>query len=307
VDPGRDRNVPQVGENLIMTKRTAHNRRQLLLLGTAWMVVTSFAQTAAPAPPPPPAVSPVAAAPPVFEVSTVKQNKAGSSSSHSSFQNGLFTSSNILLKNLMQYQAYGIPEPRILGGPKWLNSKRFDIEAKTDSSVADQLRALSREQRKLQTQGMFQQLLADRFKLTVHWETRDLPVYALVAAKKGPSLHESKEPDGGLHTSSSAGQFTAQGISLTEMAQALTQELSKELGRVILDKTGIKGRYDVTLKWTPETDATPVATGPDGTSRQDSSPSIFTAIQEQLGLKLESTKGPVQVLVIDHVEMPSEN
>jgi len=162
-------------------------------------------------------------------VSTVKQNKAGSSSSHSSFQNGLFTSSNILLKNLMQYQAYGIPEPRILGGPKWLNSKRFDIEAKTDSSVADQLRALSREQRKLQTQGMFQQLLADRFKLTVHWETRDLPVYALVAAKKGPSLHESKEPDGGLHTSSSAGQFTAQGISLTEMAQALTQELSKEL------------------------------------------------------------------------------
>jgi len=212
------------------------------------------------------------------------------------------------LKNLIQYQAYGIPEPRILGGPKWLTSERFDIEAKADSSTVDQLRTLGREQRKLQTQAMFQQLLADRFKLTVHWETRELPVYALVVAKNGPGRHESKESDGSSNTSTSSGQFTARGISMVEMALTLTQELSRELGRVVIDKTGIAGRYDVTLKWTPDTGTAPVNSGTEGiASSPDSGPSIFTAIQEQLGLKLESAKGPVQVLVIDHVEMPSSN
>jgi uncharacterized protein (TIGR03435 family) len=84
--------------------------------------------------------------------------------------------------------------------------------------------------------------------------------------------------------------------------------LSRELGRVVIDKTGIAGRYDITLKWTPDTGAAATNSGTEGTtSPSDSGPSIFTAIQEQLGLKLESTKGPVQVLVIDHIEMPSEN
>jgi uncharacterized protein (TIGR03435 family) len=88
----------------------------------------------------------------------------------------------------------------------------------------------------------------------------------------------------------------------------LTQELSRELGRVVIDKTGISGRYDVTLKWTPDAGTAFINSGTEGTAPPpDSGPSIFTAIQEQLGLKLESTKGPVQVLVIDHVEMPSEN
>jgi uncharacterized protein (TIGR03435 family) len=155
---------------------------------------------------------------------------------------------------------------------------------------------------------MFQQLLADRFKLTVHWETRELPVYALVVAKNGPSLHESKESDGSSHTSTSTGQFTARGVTMVEMAQTLTQELSRELGRVVIDKTGIAGRYDVTLKWTPDTGSGSINSGTEGTMPPpDFGPSIFTAIQEELGLKLESTKGPVQVLAIDHVEMPSEN
>ena len=94
---------------------------------------------------------------------------------------------------------------------------------------------------------------------------------------------------------------TANGKTMAEIAVALTQELSKELGRIIINKTGIDGRYNITLKWTPESDAA------DGSTPPDSGPSIFTAIQEQLGLKLESTKGPVQVLIIDHVEMPTEN
>jgi uncharacterized protein (TIGR03435 family) len=268
-----------------------HPGRKLLLVVAASLAVGSFAQT----------VPPAAAAHPVFEVTTVKRNKSGGTGSHSNFQNGYFIASNILLKNLLQYSAYGIPEPRILGGPKWLNSERFDIEAKTDNLTADQLRTLNREQRKLQTQGMFQQLLADRFKLMIHFETRQLPVYALAATKKGPILHAWKASDGS-GTSASTGQFAATGMTMAEIAVALTQELSRELGRVVIDKTGIDGRYNMTLKWTPETDTT------DGTAPQpEAGPSIFTAIQEQLGLKLESAKGPVQVLIIDHVEMPTEN
>ncbi len=283
---------------------------KLWVILAASMAVTSFGQTAAPSPATAPrsGLTSVAGAAPVFEVSTVKLNKSGSSGSHSSFDHGRFTATNVLLKNLMQYSAYGIPEPRILGGPKWLNSERFDIEAKIDSTTAEELRTLGRDQRRLEMQGMFQRLLADRFKLAVHWETRELPVYALVVAKNGPNLHLSKESGGNSGTSAGNGQFTGQGITLAEMAQALTQELSQELGRVVIDKTGIDGRYDVTLKWTPDTGAAGMDGGTESTAPPpDSGPSIFTAIQEELGLKLESTKGPVQVLVIDHVEMPSEN
>lgn len=277
--------------------------KALLLLAASSLTLASFAQTSSPSPThsSSSAATPVATAPPVFEAATIKQNKSGSSSSESRFDHGRFIAINVLLKNLMQYSAYGTPQPRILGGPKWLNSQRFDIEAKADSSVIDQMKTLSRDRRKLQMQAMFQQLLADRFKLSVHWDTRELPVYALVVAKSGSKLHVSTESDGG--TSASSGQFTAKGITLAEMAQSLTQELSTELGRVVIDKTGIAGRYDVTLKWTPDTDGASA----DNRTENSSGPSIFTAMQEQLGLKLESAKSPVQVLVIDHVEMPSEN
>jgi uncharacterized protein (TIGR03435 family) len=222
--------------------------------------------------------------------------------------NGTFTARNVALKNLMRYQAYGIPQQRILGGPKWLDSMRFDIEAKPESSVADQLQKLGPEQRRFQIQAMFQQLLADRFKLVVHWETRELPVYALVAAKNGPSLAKTTLPDGDTGTSSGTGRFTATGITMEELSKALTNDLSRELGRVVIDKSGIAGRYDVAIKWTPEADSAAANSGTDSAATgSDPGPSIFTAIQEQLGLKLESTKGPVQVLVIDHVEMPEEN
>jgi uncharacterized protein (TIGR03435 family) len=280
-----------------------------MLVVAASCALPSSAQTSAPQPTTavPVAVNP-ATAPLAFEVSTVKQNKSGSAGSSSGFRDGRFVASNTTLKNVLQYQAYGIPESRILGGPPWMGSQRFDIEAKTDSAVLDRLRTLARGQRRIETRAMFQQLLADRFKLAVHWETRDLPIYALVVQKKGASLHPSKEPDGHSSTSSNDGQFTAQGLTLAQLADALTQELSRELGRVVIDKTGIQGRYDFALKWTQDTGAPLMNNAADASAPQpDTGPSIFTAIQEQLGLKLESSKGPVQVLVIDHVEMPSEN
>jgi uncharacterized protein (TIGR03435 family) len=260
-----------------------------LVLGAALLSVVSSAQTS------------TVAAPPAFEVSTVKLNKSGNSGSSSSFQNGRFLASNVTLKNLLKYDAYRVPESRILGGPKWLGSERFDIEAKTDSDTAVRLQTLDREQRRIQTQAMFQQLLAERFKLAAHWETREQPVYAMVAAKKGALLHPTKEKDGHSGTHSNNGELTAQGVTMAQLADTLTQELQRELGRVVIDKTGIQGRYDCSLKWSPDTGAAPTN---DGT---DSSASIFTAIQEQLGLKLESSKGPVQVLVVDHAELPSQD
>ena len=270
----------------------------------------SFAQNPVPPPAggPPVGVSSQAVAPFVFAVSTVKISKTGESGSGANMHNGTFTARNVALKNLMQYQAYGIPQQRIFGGPKWLDSTRFDIEAKPDSSVADELHKLGPEQRHLQIQAMFQQLLADRFKLVVHWETRELPVYALVAAKNGPALQKTTLPEGGSDISSNNGRLTAKGVSMEELCKVLTEDLSRDIGRVVIDKTGIAGRYDVAIKWTPETDAAAPNSGADATATApDSGPSIFTAMQEQLGLKLESAKGPVQVLVIDHVEMPAEN
>jgi uncharacterized protein (TIGR03435 family) len=287
----------------------ASRRRQFaaeLLLLAASLVVPSSAQTLAPSSPD--AAAAQTSAPAAFEVSTVKLNKSGSGGSGSNFNNGRFTATNIQLKNLMEYSAYGIPQPRILGGPKWLDSERFDIEAKMDAVAAQRMHALGREQRRAEMQAMFQQLLADRFKLAVHWETRELPIYALVAAKKGPSLLESKNPPGDTGTSLNDGRFTGKGLTMTEFAETLTQDLSTELGRVVIDRTGIQGRYDIALKWTPEAAAETGDSGADGSAvSSDSGPSIFTAIQEQAGLKLETAKGPVTVLIIDHVEMPSEN
>jgi uncharacterized protein (TIGR03435 family) len=294
------------------TEHIALGRRffaKLLLVVAASLALKSLAQTSAPPfPSSQPSASTAAAALPVFEVAAIKQNQSGSGSSRSNTNNGRFTATNVSLKNLMEYQAYGIPGNRILDGPKWLDSTRFDIEAKMDDSLADHLRTLTHAQRRLETQALFQQLLADRFKLAVHWETRELPVYALVVDKKGSKpTKDSTEGSGTSSNNSRTGsQFTAKGVTLPELATGLTQELSRELGRDIIDKTEIKGRYDLALRWTPDAGAASIAT--DGAaSSADPGPSIFTAIQEQLGLKLEPDKAPVQVLVIDHAEMPSAN
>jgi uncharacterized protein (TIGR03435 family) len=280
---------------------------KLLLIATALQAVTSLGQTSAPSSPQAPTSA--AASPSAFEVAAIKLNNSGSGDSDSGTNNGRFTATNVSLKNIMQYDAYGIPGSRILDGPKWLDSTKFDIQAKMDDSAADRLRTLSRDQRKLETQAMFQQLLADRFKLVAHWETRELPVYALIVARKGPNLQPAKDPSEGPNISSnesrSGYQLTAKGVTMPELAEALTQALSRELGHNIIDKTEIKGRYELTLKWTPDAGAAPATAGV--ASSADSGPSIFTAVQEQLGLKLEPAKAPVKVLVIDHAEMPSEN
>ncbi len=237
---------------------------------------------------------------PAFEVNAVRVNRSGDSGSVSGFKSGRFTATDVSLKNVMEYWAFGIPEARIVGGPSWLGSARFDIEAKFDAEEARQLDKLGGEHRQAEIHAAVQQLLADRFKLAFHWETREMPIYALVVAKSGPLLHTAAKPNAGTGTSASGSELTATGITMDGLARTLTQELSAELGRVVVNRTGITGKYDLTLKWTPESATDRGVSG-------DAPPSIFTGIQEQLGLKLESSKGPVQVLVIDHLEMPTQN
>jgi uncharacterized protein (TIGR03435 family) len=168
-----------------------------------------------------------------------------------------------------------------------------------------------------QRMQMFQEVLADQFKLKFHREKRELPVYDLVVAKGGPKMKEAKPGDiypDGLKAKygqnmviTRPGKLEAQGGDMTGLALFLS---NIHIDREVLDKTGLTGKYDFTLQWTPDQGASP-SPGVSGVSPNnpppDAEPSIFTAIQEQLGLKLESSTGPVECFVVDHIERPSEN
>lgn len=247
---------------------------------------------------------------PAFEVASIKPDKSGTPMIMFRLTPDGINVANTPLKMLIQ-QAYGIEENQVIGFPNGLNSERYDIEAKVDSSDVAKLHELDPHQR----MRMLQPVLAERFQLKVHRETRDLPVYELVLAKGGPKFHEAKPgdtypngikgPDG--HSGPGLvwiqdGQLTCQGIGMVE----LTRLLSQRLGHNVLDKTGLTGKYDLAMQWPPPEDR-PGAMFDAGENAADSGPSIFTVIQEQLGLKLESHRAPVEVLVIDHVEAPSAN
>jgi uncharacterized protein (TIGR03435 family) len=225
---------------------------------------------------------------------------------------------------LLIRSAYQLEDNQVSGAPAWLTSERYDIEAKMESSVVERIRRLSDDERRATRERMLQALLAERFKLAVHRETKELPEYALVIAKSGPKVQEAKPgetypngikgPDGIARAGfmrMGRGDLTAQGLSMSTVVRLLSQQL----GRTVLDKTGLTGIYNFTLKWTPDESQDGPFRGPEpgqpgsgsSPSSDFSGPSIFTAIQEQLGLKLEPQKGPVEVLVIDHVEKPSEN
>ncbi|MEI9970030.1 MAG: TIGR03435 family protein [Terracidiphilus sp.] len=234
-----------------------------------------------------------------FDVASIHINNSETDGHHhliSDPTEGHFRTVNLALRELIQF-AYDMPDSQILGGPAWLDSIMFDIDAKSDPAVDAELRALPPEQARHQKQLMVQSLLADRFELKVHQETRQLPVYALVVAKDGPKFKPSQING----TTIDAGRARLHIAGSDDTMSVLAQELAQVLGRVVVNETGLSGRYDLTLRWTPD-DAAALAS-----SSPDIPPDIFTAIQEQLGLKLESTKDPVPVLVIDSVQKPSPN
>jgi len=192
---------------------------------------------------------------------------------------------------LPQAGLYDSKDDRIVGLPSWTKSERYDVEAKVDYEDVLKWKALSLTQKSL----ALQPLLVKRFNLQFHHEARERPTYSLVVAKNGPKLLKAQLGAGGNDQSTVApGKIVLKGSSVSVLASLLS---SQGLSHVVVDKTGLTDMYDITLRWSPD----------DIGSSDASLPSLFTALQEQLGLKLEYNKNPIDVIVIDHIERPSAN
>jgi len=232
---------------------------------------------------------------PVYEVASIKPSQPGNRPSiRSASGSGKLNATSATLKALIEF-AYNVQDYRISGGPNWLESTSYDIVAAPEHPVDPTPDNID------YFRQMLRNLLAERFKLTVGRQRRELPVYALVVAGDGPKLKEvEKWREGtGVRTRGGAGQLTAEKVTMT----LLTQILSNISGRLVIDKTGLTGYYDFKLEWTPDEIGQPGQVVVEARDR----PSLFTALQEQLGLKLEAQKGLVEVLVADHAEKASEN
>jgi uncharacterized protein (TIGR03435 family) len=253
----------------------------------------------------------------VFEVATIKPHKPDPGSgvmSGQSWPPDGFVATNVTLQTLI-LNAYGVRENQVVGAPDWARSESYDIDAKMDAAVADELKKLGMNDLFRARQQMLQALLADRFKLALHRETRELPVYSLVITKNGPKIKQAppdevyakgaKGTSDWSRTAGGGGKFTGHGIEIGPLAGMLTQTL----GRNVVDKTGLTGDYDITLQWAASDAGQASVSGgaENSTLPEPTGATIFTALQEQLGLKLEPTKAPVGIIVIEHVERPSGN
>ena len=292
--------------------------RRLLLTAVSTAIVAApvlYGTLAAVASPQAPAAAVTAA----FEVAVVKENHSGEPGSRVQAQpNGRFRAVNATLQTLVR-NAYRLQEPQIVGGPDWFTSERFDIEARAPEGV------VSPEQ----FGGMLQHLIAERFNLAAHFESRELPVYtmmlvrsdrrlgnqlrgatvdcaALLARGAPPTTPASgARPSCGLRLG--LGQIIAGGASISQLANAL----SPMVGRPVIDRTGLDGLFDIDLTWTPD-QLPPRAPGTpadqplrvNGVDIDPNGPSLYTAVQEQLGLKLDARHGPVNVLVVDRADKP---
>jgi uncharacterized protein (TIGR03435 family) len=226
----------------------------------------------------------MAQSPPAFEVASIRRNLTSGLNTRINISGGRLAITNGSLKTLIR-NAYEIESFQLAGEPRWLDTDMYDIVATTGSSEP-----ISPDQLKL----LLQNLLADRFQLKVHWETRKAPVYELLLDKNGPKFKENsgaQEP--GINTQKGSGKGRMQGTR--EPVSILASNLGNQLGRLVLDKTGLHGGYDWTLEW--DLDLTV----------DSPHPSLFTAVREQLGLRLKAQKGPMETLVIDRAERPSEN
>ena len=253
---------------------------------------------------------------PTFDAVSIKRSTSADPHMRIQFQSGgRVVTTNFPLRNLI-ILAYQLPlSAQLIGAPNWIDSERYDIEAKAEGDPAPQ-----------QVLPMLQSLLADRFKLIVHWETRQLPIYALVlskAGKTGPQLvpHAADnstcrdliahppvlQPGDAPPVPCGGGFLFSSGhIGAESTMEQLAKNLSwfQQIDRAVVDRTGLSGTFDINISYVPF--VTSVQPGNDAGAADSSLPStIFEALQEQLGLKLEPQTGPVDVLVIDHVEEPS--
>jgi uncharacterized protein (TIGR03435 family) len=258
---------------------------------TAWTI---------PEPPPPPKLM-RADANPTFEVATIKPSRPDAPGKSMLVGRGggnLFTTTNSTAADLITF-AYGVHARQVTAGPSWLESEKFDITGKPDQEGVPNI---------AQLRSMVQKLLTERFQLTFHRDKKELSAYAITVAKTGIKLTKTQNPGGNLpgFGGRGPGSVGVRNATMTEFAEFLQ---SRILERPVVDHTELTDRFDFTLTWTPDS-TQPAALGPNAPplpANPDAPPDIFGAMLQQLGLKLESVKTPVEVVVIDKVEKPSEN
>ena len=235
-------------------------------------------------------VSAQQAAGPRFDAASIKRNTSGSGNSGGSTTPNQIRATNVTLSWLL-LRAYGLQDYQVVGAPAWTRTERYDVMARVEQAEPKQFDAMLRN------------LLADRFQLVARNETREMPVYALVVARPGqlgPRLTKTAMTD-----CTKTGQFCGTNSSNTvmrsvaETMRRLAAQVSPLAGRTVIDQTGLDGGYDFELTWTSDAQRPP--------RPNDDGPSIFTALQEQLGLRLDARRGPVDVLVIERVEQPTED
>lgn len=278
---------------------------------------------------------------PSFEVATVKP-AADSPGMMTRFMPDGFMTQNVELRMVIREAFGATSDAQIVGGAESLLDRPFDINAKADADLAAALKKMPREDRNRQMRLMLQALLVERFHLKTHIETKEMPVYALVVAKGGPKLKESVPPppppaagdagSGGqpampappapdkplpkqlppgsmmMRMSSNHVEATASAGTIDGIAKFLVNQPDTG-GKQIVDRTGLTGKYDWSLDWTPLGMGMVTKGADNGTAANADAdaPGLFTALEEQLGLKLVPDRGPVEVVVIDHIEAPSAN
>lgn len=286
-----------------------------LLLSVIWITLASLASAqSSTASSPTPATNAVPK--PAFEVATIKPHPGILTMTGVMNAADGVDGSAVTLSTLVEY-AYGLrSEDQVSGGPGWAKTDRFDVQARFGEADIAAMQKRSSSEKKATLKLMMQALLEERFKLKVHSTSKQIPVYVLVVAKDGSKLtdaatdtsdHLLKGKDGKPlrgFLSWSTGKVVAQGYPAKNLVDFLSQPTA-ELGRPVVDKTGLTGTYNFTLDWSPPHPGVRLSGESDSASPEDA-PSIFTALQE-LGLKLQPSTGPIEIVVIDHVERPSEN
>jgi len=233
---------------------------------------------------------------PAFEVASVKLNAhSGFSPTTLQMAGSRFSATGMPLRPLIM-QVYNLRDFQIVGGPDWINTDQWDFEAVADKGATLRLVDAGNLDRFTDGSLMVQSLIEDRFQFKSHRETRELPVYELTVAKNGPKIKPSTESGPGTRRVA-RGEIELQSLPFAVFVYAL----ARQLDHALIDKTNLNGLYDLKFQWNTELKA-----GADPSPLSDR-PLLFTALQEQLGLKLQSSKGPVEVLVIDSVSKASEN
>lgn len=254
-------------------------RTTLLALCALFLPLLSAAQIANPGPP-------------AYDVVSVRENNSGSTNMRWQYGADSFLGENVTLLSLLVH-AYGLRPDQIVGAPSWASTMRLDVKAKVSDPDLEHMKHLTRQQRV----DMLLPILAERFALRAHLEEKEMATYDLLPARDGVKM-AALQPKPDDPTPRGQFMFGRDRVEITSGALSiLANALAMQLERSVVDKTGLTGVYTLQLRWAPNPEA----------ADADNLPSLFTALQEQLGLRLQPSRGPVKVLVIDHIDRPTAN